>query len=107
MTKLITQVEIKEYLGMNKAVFSPDTIITPSARDWAIEHQIQILLDGESGELVLQKPEETPFVDSGDTLKQIVKTVILQLKNSGVSIDKDVVLKAVLTCLERLGCEVK
>lgn len=106
MTKVITQVEIKEYLGMNQAVFPADTIITPSARDWAKDHQLQIVLDGDT-EDKYQKLNNVSEAERGDFLRQIIMTVKTQFEKNGAPVKKDEVVKIVLTCLERLGCNIK
>ena len=107
MTKVITQVEIKEYSGMGKAVFPANTIITPSARDWAREHQIQIAVEGVMEDEVYQKKDGISTADQRDLLRQVVESVISELKSRNASLDKDVVFKAVLLSLERLGCRVE
>lgn len=106
MTKVITQLEIKEYLGMKQAVFPEDAIITPAARDWAKDHQLQIVFAG-SSEDKYQNSNNLSGADRNDLLKQVIMTVKTRLEKEGVPLSKDVVVQTVLTCLERLGCQIK
>lgn len=106
MAKVITQSEIKEYLGMNQAVFPAGTIITPSAGDWAKEHQIQIVFAGDT-EDKYQKSNNLSEAERSDFLRRMIMTVKTQLEKNGAPVKKDEVVKIVLTCLERLGCNIK
>lgn len=104
MTKVITELEMKEYSGMSQAVFTADTIITPSAREWAKDHGLRIIFSGDIGDL--QKPGHFSEIDRSDLLKKVVMSVKTQLEKDEVPIKKDEIVQAVLSCLERIGCQI-
>lgn len=95
MSNVVSQTEIQKYRENEAAIFPAGTIITPSARDWAYEHNIKICF-GEPGSQ-----------DREACLRSAVSAVLKEFKQKGVSPDVKMVSEAVTGCLVRLGCIVE
>lgn len=100
MGKVITQTDIMKYLGTETIFFEEGTIVTPSAKDWAKEQGIEIVLGNE-------EPKSKGSTERAEILKKIVTSVTENIKNSGQVVEKDGVFSTVTKCLERLGCKVE
>lgn len=93
MAQVITQMDIMKFAGMEKAVFPADTILTPSAKDWAQEQKIEIIL----GEGEKQSDEKA------ELLKNLIKAVIKNMDKAGGFLKKEELAEVVTRCLEKLG----
>ncbi|RCX18014.1 hypothetical protein DFR58_106183 [Anaerobacterium chartisolvens] len=94
MAQVITQMEIMKFAGMEKAVFPADTILTPSAKDWAQEHKIDIIL----GKGIDKQSDE-----KSELLKNLVKAVIKNMDRAGGFLKKEELVEVVTRCLEKMG----
>lgn len=109
MAMVITQAEMLQYAGKDKAVFSAGTIVTPLARDFAAENNIRIVIE----ELC---PERENTGKAGETggcdvtreglLRDIVRTVGRNLGYSERHVSRDELEEIVVKCIERIGCRV-
>lgn len=94
MSYVVSQAEIIKYKDDEKAVFPAGSVITPSAREWASEHHIQISL----GE---------PDLDERTLLlKNIVSAISNELAQKDKKTDVKTMIELVLCCLEKIGCKV-
>lgn len=102
MANLITQIEIMKFTGMEKAVFPVGTIVTPSAKDWAKDHKIEIII-GEREE----KKNIAYGTDKSDFLRYTAKCVIESMEKAGGFLKRDELVEIITVCLERMGCTVE
>lgn len=117
MANVITQIEIMKYSGMDKAVFPAGTIITPSAKDWAQEQNIEIVIGDCIGESTGKiKDNIAPAEKAEDgidhtgkdiLLQQVVKSVVDNMNKTGGFLSKYELTKAVTACLKKLGCQIE
>jgi hypothetical protein len=94
MAQVITQMEIMKFVGMEKAVFPADTILTPAAKDWAKEQKIEIILGESYGKQSDEKSE---------LLKNLTKSVIKNMDRAGGLLKKEELVEVVARCLEKMG----
>lgn len=94
MGTVVTQTEIKQFNDNDIAVFPVGTIITPSARDWASEHNIQISFG---------EPDSNERIEY---LKHAVAAVIKEFAAKGQKPDAKLLTELVCSCLKKLGCKV-
>ena len=93
MANLITQVEMMKYLGMEQAVFPVGTILTPSAKDWAKDHGIKIVIgENDAAKHML--------------LETTIKAVLNNVEKAGGFLKKEELVDIVTQCLKKLGCKV-
>ena len=96
MANVIAQTEMMKYQGKDRAVFPIGTIVTPSAKDWARENKIEIVL------------EECPKPDIEDKI-HLLNRVIEAVENNekqGGSLEIEQFSEAVAKTLEKLGCRI-
>lgn len=96
MSKLVSQSEIQKFKDNEEVVFPVGSVITPSARDWALEHGITISF----GVVDTEKKEKNDF------LKNTIYTVSKEFEQQGVKPGADTLARAVCYCLERAGCRI-
>lgn len=95
MSNVISQAEIQKIRENENVILPAGTVITPSARDWANDHNIKISF------------ETQVHSDRDDCLKSTVRAVLKEFMQKGKVPDMDVVMKAVNSCLIRLGYKVE
>ena len=106
MGTVITQVDIMKYNGTSEAIFPIGTIVTPSARDWAKEHGINIVID-HMVDNTLKESKVQGEAGKSLLLKQVVKSVIGKAKMPGTSMEKEEIVRIVIACLKKIGCTIK
>jgi hypothetical protein len=106
MANVVTQMEICKYEGMHKAVFKEGTIITPAARDWAREHEIEIVLGNFPGDTKFPSKKQTTDYDKEKLLEIVIEAVNCNIENAGCLAKRDELIEAVIACLRKLGCKV-
>lgn len=94
MGTVVTQTEIKQFNDNDIAVFPVGTIITPSARDWASEHNIQISFG---------EPDSNKRYDF---LRNTISAVMSELVSKGQKPDAKLLSELVCSCLTKLGCKI-
>jgi hypothetical protein len=104
MSIVITQNDIMKFSGMDKAVFSEGTIVTPAARDWAGEHGVEIITGGNGGDSWKNAKPTDP--GRSEVLKYTVKSVLSGMQKNSILVKEDAV-EAVALCLQKLGCRVE
>jgi ethanolamine utilization cobalamin adenosyltransferase len=102
---VITEFEIKRFSGQDKAILPAGTIVTPAAKDWASEHNLEIVYNNSS---IIK--ENSP-VDLGETdkkalLKRVIEIIVTEKRKTGAPIQKEEIAELVITCLKRLGCQI-
>jgi ethanolamine utilization cobalamin adenosyltransferase len=102
VSKVITLNDIAGMGDKKQLVLSKDMIITPSARDWAYEHGIRIVM---GDDLSLEGTEE----EQGKTrlLNTTIDCIVKQMKACNMPVNKDEMTAIVKTCLERMNCIVE
>jgi len=93
MSNVITQVEMMKYTGMEEVVFDAGTILTPSAKDWAKDHGLKVVIGEYSTERKL-------------LLDTVIKAVINNSGKAGGFLKKEEIIDIVAQCLAKLGCKV-
>jgi len=108
MALVITQIEMMKFRGTKRAVFPVGTILTPSAKDWAREQDIEVTFEDEVPVAVASAPVEASSVQTANVdnkLEAVVKAVIKAYKETGKSFNKDDVVASVEVALKALcGC---
>ena len=103
MAKVITQLDMMEYKGMDRAVFQKDTVITPSARDWAKEQNIRIFLqdccDGKRG--------KNDDVEKAEFLNKTIRSFAQRFKEKGIELNRENLVEAVIEGCKRMGCTIE
>lgn len=94
MSTVVTQTEIRQFNDNDIAVFPIGTIITPSAREWASEHNIQISFG---------KPDSNERLEF---LRNTVTAVVKEFAEKGQKPDVKILSEIVCSCLIKLGCKV-
>lgn len=107
MAEVISQIEIMKFAGMEKAVFPAGTILTPSAKDWAKEHKIEVILGGNAEKQGSFKSIDIQRVEKSELLKCLSKAVIGNMEKAGGFLNKEELVEVVSRCLEKLGHEVE
>lgn len=107
MAEVITQIEIMKFSGMEKAVFPSGTILTPSAKDWANENKIEIILGGKAENQSSFKSIDIEKMEKSELLKCMTKSVIRNMEKAGSSLNTGELIEAVSRCLEKLGHKVE
>src|SRR5690554_1350105 len=112
MTKVITQSEIQKHRGKTQAVFAGGTIVTPAAKDWAKEHGLSIVIgsDGRDRQEQIQisdSPAGSKENNRDKILKKVITAVKTNLEKRGTTLQKEVVVQAVINCLEELGYQIR
>jgi hypothetical protein len=102
---VITEFEIKRFSGQSKAVLPAGTIVTPAAKDWANEHNLEIVYDNSSN------IKENLTIPSSDTdkkalLKRVIEIIVVEKRKTGAPIQKEEIAELVIASLKRLGCQV-
>ncbi|NLJ40469.1 MAG: hypothetical protein GX352_02485 [Clostridiales bacterium] len=113
MANVVSQNDIMKFMGMERAVFPSGTIFTPSAKDWAKEHGIEIIIDdnknkddrldndtGSEGINILDG-------EKGKVIQAVTKALQENMYKTGQRLDRDELVKIVSRCLERLGHRVE
>jgi len=106
MAIVIAQTEMMKYQGKDRAVFPAGTVITPSAKDWARENRIEIVLEAYSKE---ESASDTSGFDSESKLNLLNRVIELVEKSSGKqgsSLSIEDFYEAVAKSLEKLGCRI-
>ena len=103
MAKVITMTDIAAMKDKKQLTLSKGTIVTPSARDWASEHGICIMIeeDGWGREDPGQVQEKMKL------LNQLIENIVKQTKNKGIPLKKDELSVIVRSCLEKMNCVVE
>jgi ethanolamine utilization cobalamin adenosyltransferase len=107
MANVITQVEIMKYSGMDKAIFPLGTIITPSAKDWAHENNIRIVIGECQSENVETSQVSINNTEKDILLQQVIKSVVENMDKVGGFLSKYELTSTVTKCLQKLGCHIK
>ena len=106
MAKVITQTEIMQYLGKNRADFPAGTILTPLARDFALENNISIII----GECCDEKAAADGTGKCDASKDKLLRDIIISVKDNAArannNLSKEEIEKTVIACLERIGCSV-
>jgi ethanolamine utilization cobalamin adenosyltransferase len=103
---VITEFEIKRFSGQDKVILPAGTIVTPAAKDWANDHNLEIVYDNNSSMI-----DSTIAVGVGETdkkalLKRVIEIIVAEKRKTGAPIKKEEIAELVITCLKRLGCQV-
>ncbi|NLB50102.1 MAG: hypothetical protein GX809_00765 [Clostridiaceae bacterium] len=99
MAKLITLNDIMDMKDRDELILSKDTIITPSARDWASEHGIRLVMaDQASGACPDTRQEKE------EVLNQLVANIVKQLKAKGATLNQKEIASIARSCLEKMNC---
>jgi len=106
MAIVIAQTEIMKYQGKDRAVFPVGTVVTPSAKDWARENRIEIVLE--------ECPKETSTVDASGSdsegklnlLNRVIEAIEQNSEKQGSSLKTEEFSRAVAGTLEKLGCRI-
>jgi hypothetical protein len=107
MAGVVTQIDIMKFAGMDKAVFPGGTIVTPSAKDWAKDHNVRIIT-GECGEDIGNFSNTgVNSIEKTELLKYTIKAVITSVNKAGGLMKKDELVETVIACLKKLGCIVE
>ena len=93
MSTVITQVELMKYAGMEEVVFSEGTILTPSAKDWAKDHGIRVIIGNDK-------------MSRDQLLETTIRSAVGHVKMNGGVISKEEIAGIVTQCLTKLGCKV-
>jgi|SRR5690554_3554394 len=109
MTKVITQSEIQKHRGKTQAVFAAGTIVTPAAKDWAKEHGLSIVIGSDRQEQIQisDSPAGSKENNRDKILKKVITAVKTNLEKRGTSLQEEVVVQAVINCLEELGYQIR
>lgn len=107
MTNVITQIEMMKFDKMEKAIFPLGTIVTPSAKDWAVEHHIEVIIGENSEKKDCPKIMNNIEMGKPEYLKHIIKTVITNVEKTGGLIKKEDITEIVTRSLQKLGCKVE
>jgi ethanolamine utilization cobalamin adenosyltransferase len=105
MANVVTELEMKKFLGMDKAILPVGSILTPAAKDWASDHKIEIVFGdgGQRGNVFTVTGEK----EKAEFLRYVIESVVKKLQQNGVPVKKEELAPVVIACLERLGCQVK
>lgn len=106
MGKVVTQVDIMKFENAQKAIFPEGTIVTPSAKDWASEHNLQIIIgvkDKDEQGIDLQEDVNT---QKSQLLKNVIISVLKNTQKISSEIEKDEITEIVIRSLNKLGCKV-
>ncbi len=93
MAKVITLKDIIKYSGLKTIELPVDTLLTPSAKDWAHENGVQIVLD--QGD------------EKAELLQRTIQTTLDNINKSGNLITRNELVRIVTTSLERMGCVIE
>jgi ethanolamine utilization cobalamin adenosyltransferase len=107
MGDVITLIEMKKFSGMEKAVFSAGTILTPSAKDWAKENKIEIIYGETAEQKENSKDIDLQSRDKFELLKHLLKAVIGNMEKAGGFLKKEELVEVVTRCLEKMGNKVE
>lgn len=107
MAGVVTQIDIMKFAGMDKAVFPGGTIVTPSAKDWAKDHNIRIIIGECSGDIGSSINPGIDRIEKTELLKHTIKAVISNTNKAGGLMKKDELVETVIACLKKLGCTVE
>ena len=94
MSTVVSQAEIKRFNDNESAIFPIGAIITPSAREWASEHNIHISFGG---------PDSNERLS---ILKNTVTAIVKEFTGKGQKPDVKILSELVCSCLKKLGCKV-
>lgn len=106
MAKVITQLDIMKYRGMDRAVFPKDTIITPSARDWAKEQGIRIEFEDSCSKEGCELSDKDK-AEKKEFLNKIIRGFIQRFKEQGVQVNKENLVEAVIKGCSKMGCKIE
>ena len=106
MANVITQIEMMKFAGMKTAEFPDGTIVTPSARDWAAEHNIEIVTGGSCESRKSSAAIKESDTGKAELLRQTIEAVINNMDKAGGILTRDEMVRTVTACLERMGCKV-
>lgn len=106
MSMVVSKIDIEKYKDKESVTFPTGTIITPTAKDYALEHKIKISVTGSFKNSETRGVEGIELTDRDKYLKLTVTAVIKEFEKNGLSLEVDSVVKATNTCLERLGCQI-
>lgn len=110
MVNLITQSEMAAHVGKDRVVFPGGTILTPLAKDFAVENHIDIIIGQcgekkETGSDPVENTAEDPVLKE-KLLKDIIRSVLKNTDASGSSLSREEWMKTIVAYLERTGCSV-
>lgn len=106
MAEVITVVEMMKYENIEKAIFPVGTILTPSAKDWASEHNIEIIIGDSLGKRGNLRKEDNGGIEKAEFLKQVVAIVIKNIEKTGGALKKEDISEVVERSLQKLGFKV-
>jgi hypothetical protein len=107
MAGVVTQIDIMKYAGMDKAVFPGGTIVTPSAKDWAADHNVRIIIGENSEDTGGSNNTGINGIEKAELLKHTIKAVIANSNKAGGLLKKNEIVETVIACLKKLGCIVE
>ena len=106
MAIVIAQTEMMKYQGKDRAVFPAGTVVTPSAKDWARENRIEIVLEGCPKE-VGTSDISVPYSEGKlNLLNRVIEAVEKNNEKQGSSLRTEQISEAVAKSLEKLGCRI-
>lgn len=103
MAKVITLADIAGMKDKRQINLQKGTIVTPSARDWASEHGICIVMEEDDWESKCSGQEQARV----KLLDDLVENVVMQTRNRGISLKKDELYFVIRSCLEKMNCIVE
>lgn len=105
MANVVTELDMKKFFGMDRAVLPVGAILTPAAKDWAKDHNLTIVYDDgtNSGNVPVKGGEK----EKTELLKQVVAKVVNKLQQKGAPVRKEELVPIVIACLEQMGYRVK
>lgn len=92
MGKLITLSEMTQYVNRTSIVLSEGTIVTPSALDWAREHQLVISFGNKGND-----------DEKKQLLEQVTMTVLKKVKLMETAPTTDDMMKMISAALVKMG----
>lgn len=95
-----------QYSGMKTVEFPDGTLLTPAAKDWAAEHELEVVI-GQNGIGSINACASHDTEEKAELLKQTVKAVMRNMDRSGGLLTKNELVKIVVSSLEKMGCTIE
>lgn len=117
MAKVVTQNEIMKFRGMEEAFFPIGTIVTPSAKDWAKEQNIKIIIG--SDDTREKNPDKDPQgkgnfsgidmegKEKTEIISLLTKSIKENMDRTGHRYNRDELVEIISRSLRKMGHEVE
>lgn len=106
MAIVIAQTEMMKYQGKDRAVFPVGTVVTPSAKDWARENRIEIVLEECPQDVSTSDVSGPDSEGKLNLLNRVIEAVAKNNEKQGGSLRIEQFSEAVAKSLEKLGCRI-